>query len=76
MQIVFSCPSESLYSFWVILKRVPSKAGAKEDNFSLWLNKNSILNFTSKQKKKNEIAQRGARTHDPEIKSLVLYRLS
>ena len=23
-----------------------------------------------------QIAQRGARTHDPEIKSLVLYRLS
>ncbi|GBN47163.1 hypothetical protein AVEN_121336-1, partial [Araneus ventricosus] len=26
--------------------------------------------------KKQESAQRGARTHDPEIKSLVLYRLS
>ena len=26
--------------------------------------------------KKNLVAQRGARTHDPEIKSLVLYRLS
>ena len=24
----------------------------------------------------NQIAQRGARTHDPEIKSLMLYRLS
>ena len=26
--------------------------------------------------KKKDIAQCGARTHDPEIKSLVLYRLS
>ena len=26
--------------------------------------------------RKNCIAQRGARTHDPEIKSLMLYRLS
>ena len=28
------------------------------------------------KKKKNCSAQRGARTHDPEIKSLMLYRLS
>lgn len=27
-------------------------------------------------KKKSNVAQRGARTHDPEIKSLMLYRLS
>ena len=30
--------------------------------------------FVANEKK--AIAQRGARTHDPEIKSLVLYRLS
>ena len=29
-----------------------------------------------KQKTKKTCAQRGARTHDPEIKSLMLYRLS
>ncbi len=28
------------------------------------------------EKQKRVIAQRGARTHDPEIKSLMLYRLS
>ena len=28
------------------------------------------------RKKKKKDAQRGGRTHDPEIKSLVLYRLS
>ena len=30
----------------------------------------------TKQQKEKLLAQRGARTHDPEIKSLVLYRLS
>ena len=34
------------------------------------------INFLLKKKKKKNIAQRGARTHDPEIKSLMLYRLS
>ena len=29
-----------------------------------------------KRKEKEGVAQRGARTHDPEIKSLMLYRLS
>ncbi len=28
------------------------------------------------KKRKKLVAQRGARTHDPEIKSLMLYRLS
>ena len=28
------------------------------------------------RKEKKKLAQRGARTHDPEIKSLMLYRLS
>ena len=31
---------------------------------------------TNNFKKQNWSAQRGARTHDPEIKSLMLYRLS
>jgi hypothetical protein len=30
----------------------------------------------NRQDRKNIVAQRGARTHDPEIKSLMLYRLS
>ena len=30
----------------------------------------------NKKEKKKTCAQRGARTHDPEIKSLMLYRLS
>jgi hypothetical protein len=38
----------------------------------------SILSavYQKKRKRKNMLAQRGARTHDPEIKSLMLYRLS
>ena len=32
--------------------------------------------FQRKAVKNNLVAQRGARTHDPEIKSLMLYRLS
>ena len=37
------------------------------------------MHYTMKidaQKKKNSYARCGARTHDPEIKSLMLYRLS
>ena len=33
-------------------------------------------NMSRIYEKKKKIAQRGARTHDPEIKSLMLYRLS
>ena len=32
--------------------------------------------FKPNKKEKKTCAQRGARTHDPEIKSLMLYRLS
>ena len=32
--------------------------------------------YKTNGKKKKLVAQRGARTHDPEIKSLMLYRLS
>ena len=57
---------------------------------SLWLVNATKFNFTGEggegqrghvdlrasPQVKMEIAQRGARTHDPEIKSLMLYRLS
>ena len=36
----------------------------------------TILEPTRFYNQTQNIAQRGARTHDPEIKSLVLYRLS
>ena len=35
-----------------------------------------MLMLNDERRKRKNIAQRGARTHDPEIKSLVLYRLS
>ena len=35
-----------------------------------------LLTFRTKVKAQKQFAQRGARTHDPEIKSLMLYRLS
>ena len=48
--------------------------------FSFILIKKNVLEKKRKREriieKKNLSAQRGARTHDPEIKSLMLYRLS
>ena len=41
----------------------------------LWNRKNDIQR-KKKRKLNKTLAQRGARTHDPEIKSLMLYRLS
>ena len=38
--------------------------------------KQENTNDTEETHKKHFVAQRGARTHDPEIKSLMLYRLS
>ena len=37
---------------------------------------NQLTVREKKREKKIRVAQRGARTHDPEIKSLMLYRLS
>ena len=48
--------------------------------FSFILIKKNVLEKKKKEGKNNRkedlSAQRGARTHDPEIKSLMLYRLS
>ena len=41
-----------------------------------WAIISDSLNWNNKKVKKICNAQRGARTHDPEIKSLMLYRLS
>ena len=45
-----------------------------------FINQRGLCNLLTvrekKRKKKMFVAQRGARTHDPEIKSLMLYRLS
>ena len=35
-----------------------------------------IFTYVIRKQKKKEVAQRGARTHDPGIKSPMLYRLS
>ena len=40
----------------------------------MWID--AVPIYDAQLEKKNIIAQRGARTHDPEIKSLMLYRLS
>ena len=51
----------------------------KNSKTKIWLDLSRKSNFSRKiwmAKNQKNIAQRGARTHDPEIKSLMLYRLS
>ena len=44
--------------------------------FKKWPRTNKTLLHLNERGEKLMVAQRGARTHDPEIKSLMLYRLS
>ena len=68
-----------LYLFLKILVSPLSKWGNKNTNFPfgfIFAQKREQLVKGDTYLRKKLIAQRGARTHDPEIKSLMLYRLS
>ena len=56
-------PAQSVYYTWYSIQLGPGTCLYKKKK-------------TEEEQNENCYAQRGARTHDPEIKSLVLYRLS